>query len=315
MSGHDDLMPAEAERLDILAEEAAEVIQVVCKILRHGYDSKAPSRQDGPTNRELLVAELGDLLAAVYLLTSRNDISDAQVSAARDAKLSRIGPFLHHQTVKPNGIAPGPERAKTWDTWEELQLHPAVVSFCERVWLQWGSGMKRLNPAQAMMEHCSELEHDAENARQETGTFLSRLAAVIGCEHTIESVVQSVTAMVGKLRSTAHPRLDVVEGAWAHALSGDPNGRELSPDSDFNLDEPGHSAVRLRGHIGVDMGEFRYQLKRCKDALVEYERIPAGRFAAAMISTTIAEAEQAIEAPCDLVSLLAALRGLRGVKG
>ncbi len=36
------LTPAEAERLAMLAEEAAEVIQIVGKILRHGYASYHP---------------------------------------------------------------------------------------------------------------------------------------------------------------------------------------------------------------------------------------------------------------------------------
>ena len=55
-----DLTPAEVERLALLAEEAAEVIQVVGKIIRHGYESTHPN--GGKNNRELLEHELSDLI-------------------------------------------------------------------------------------------------------------------------------------------------------------------------------------------------------------------------------------------------------------
>lgn len=49
------LTPAEAERLALLAEECGEVIQAIGKILRHGYESRHPD--GGPTNREALERE------------------------------------------------------------------------------------------------------------------------------------------------------------------------------------------------------------------------------------------------------------------
>ena len=36
------LSPAEDERLTVLAEECSEVIQAICKIQRHGYESFNP---------------------------------------------------------------------------------------------------------------------------------------------------------------------------------------------------------------------------------------------------------------------------------
>lgn len=41
------LTPAEAERLAMLSEECGEVIQIIGKILRHGYDSYHPDDQPG----------------------------------------------------------------------------------------------------------------------------------------------------------------------------------------------------------------------------------------------------------------------------
>jgi NTP pyrophosphatase (non-canonical NTP hydrolase) len=91
------LTPAQAERLAILAEECGEIIQVVGKILRHGYDSHNPYAPVKVTNRELLERELGDVLVAFGLLADRKDISSEVVSKRCDIKEERIKEFLHHQ--------------------------------------------------------------------------------------------------------------------------------------------------------------------------------------------------------------------------
>jgi len=49
-----DLSPAQTEALAVLAEECAEVIQVVGKILRHGLSSKHPADPKGLNNLGLL---------------------------------------------------------------------------------------------------------------------------------------------------------------------------------------------------------------------------------------------------------------------
>jgi hypothetical protein len=66
---------AKRERLAMLAEECAEVIQVVGKILRHGYDSYHP---DDPsvTNRELLAKELQDIDGVIYGMSLNRDIDN-----------------------------------------------------------------------------------------------------------------------------------------------------------------------------------------------------------------------------------------------
>lgn len=77
------LTDAEAERLAMLAEEAAEVIQVVGKILRHGYDSYHPSTPM-LTNRALLEEEMLDMKAVVDEMHSQGDFDfqprDTEVS-------------------------------------------------------------------------------------------------------------------------------------------------------------------------------------------------------------------------------------------
>jgi NTP pyrophosphatase (non-canonical NTP hydrolase) len=100
------LTAAEAERLAILAEECAEVIQAVGKILRHGYYSFNPDlltqdMDDGdelpPTNKSDLEMEIGDVLFAVELLKQAGDISMNKVEARAEVKAEKIKEYLHHQ--------------------------------------------------------------------------------------------------------------------------------------------------------------------------------------------------------------------------
>lgn len=95
-SGHfNALSPAQAERLAMLAEECGEVIQVIGKILRHGYDSYHPDRPH-ITNRELLQRELTDLAAVENQIHARDRVflpSSVCVDAAWKKKLR----YAHHQ--------------------------------------------------------------------------------------------------------------------------------------------------------------------------------------------------------------------------
>lgn len=91
-AGDDRMTPAQAERLTMLAEECAEVIHAVTKILRHGYDSHHPARP-GWDNRQQLEAEVGDLAAVLAGMRAAGDI-EIDVSAADwTGKLT----FTHHQ--------------------------------------------------------------------------------------------------------------------------------------------------------------------------------------------------------------------------
>jgi NTP pyrophosphatase (non-canonical NTP hydrolase) len=90
-----NLWPSEAERLAKLAEECGEVVQVIGKILLHGWDSRHPD--GGPTNRELLQMELGDIEAVSVLMETAGDVSRVDIAEARLKKLSKIKRFMHHQ--------------------------------------------------------------------------------------------------------------------------------------------------------------------------------------------------------------------------
>jgi hypothetical protein len=65
---------AEKERLYMLAEEAGEIVQIVGKILRHGYESYHPSDPLRTTNQILLQNELNDLICIVNRMNLVNDI-------------------------------------------------------------------------------------------------------------------------------------------------------------------------------------------------------------------------------------------------
>jgi hypothetical protein len=91
-----ELSPAQIERLALLAEECAEVIQIVGKILRHGYYSTHPNDPDGENNREMLETELGHVECAVDLLET-DDIDRGEIERSSTKKHKTVTVFLHHQ--------------------------------------------------------------------------------------------------------------------------------------------------------------------------------------------------------------------------
>lgn len=76
------------EVMDILQEEAAEVIQAVSKIRRFGADNK--KHDQGPTNREHLEEELGDMLAMIDILMLNDVVSWGNLQRAKRAKIEKL---------------------------------------------------------------------------------------------------------------------------------------------------------------------------------------------------------------------------------
>ncbi len=67
------LIPAQAERLTLLIEEASEIAHIGCKILRHGYQyghSKNPFK----TNRQILEEKILDFTAVLSLLYATEEL-------------------------------------------------------------------------------------------------------------------------------------------------------------------------------------------------------------------------------------------------
>lgn len=97
-TGHfNQLTASELERLSILAEECAEVIQIVNKIIRHGYESCNPFDTEKTTNRRLLEKELGDMSYAEGALIQHDDVDAIRINNRRMQKEQDIRKYLHHQ--------------------------------------------------------------------------------------------------------------------------------------------------------------------------------------------------------------------------
>lgn len=95
MKNFNKLTPAEVERLALLAEEMSEAIQVIGKILRHGFDSIHPN--GGPNNRALLEKELGDVRHAMIKMCETGDINKDNIHLAAEIKRESVAKYLHHQ--------------------------------------------------------------------------------------------------------------------------------------------------------------------------------------------------------------------------
>lgn len=95
------LTDAEDERLELIAEEAAEVLHIKSKTARHGFGSYHPLDVTQTTNRQLLEAEIGHLLAAVDLAIAAGDLDVVRIADARAHKMTSYlqGKYLHHQRV------------------------------------------------------------------------------------------------------------------------------------------------------------------------------------------------------------------------
>ena len=96
MSDHfNGLTPAQAERLAMLAEECGEVIQIIGKILRHGYANYHPDRPH-ITNKQLLQRELTDLFAVQNQIYAQDRVS-LPSSLSVDAAWAKKLRYSHHQ--------------------------------------------------------------------------------------------------------------------------------------------------------------------------------------------------------------------------
>jgi NTP pyrophosphatase (non-canonical NTP hydrolase) len=99
---------AELERLALLSEECGEVVKIIGKIIRHGYESFNPFDEGETTNRDLLKSELGDVLFAMRLMSANHDVDETIIQAYSNHKAVRIGKYLHeeHTYPQPYNITP-----------------------------------------------------------------------------------------------------------------------------------------------------------------------------------------------------------------
>jgi NTP pyrophosphatase (non-canonical NTP hydrolase) len=90
---------SEGNPLDVLVEEAAEVIQAVMKIKRFGLaGTRGPGHQ---TPREKLVQELGDLIVVAAWLSQDGVFTDEEMEAAMDNKVERLKELFGIKVRRP----------------------------------------------------------------------------------------------------------------------------------------------------------------------------------------------------------------------
>jgi len=87
----------ELERLALLAEECAEVIVAVGKILRHGYQSYNPFHSELGSNKEQLEAEIADVWYAVNLMLGCGDVDIDEINHHLELAAKSKPKYLHYQ--------------------------------------------------------------------------------------------------------------------------------------------------------------------------------------------------------------------------
>lgn len=91
---NNNLTPAEVERLTLIVEEAAEVIQAATKVLRYGWKSDHPSCPS-TNNREHLMKEVGDLRGVLQLCFQASDMHITSYQYYSLQKLHRVKKYLY----------------------------------------------------------------------------------------------------------------------------------------------------------------------------------------------------------------------------
>lgn len=92
------LSNAELERLALLGEECGEVIQVIGKVIRHGYTDSHPKYGNKPT-RQMLEQEIADLFVIIELMIIEDDINDNQLYNCKMLKKNKINNSLRYNKV------------------------------------------------------------------------------------------------------------------------------------------------------------------------------------------------------------------------
>lgn len=104
------LLPAQIERLALVAEEAGEVIQAIQKILRHGFESSNPELplEQRVTNRQHLEKELGQLHLVMGILAASGDADGPSIAVHCERKALSLPKWLHCEENKQHlGLAQG----------------------------------------------------------------------------------------------------------------------------------------------------------------------------------------------------------------
>ena len=84
------LLASDDEALNLLQEECAEIIQIISKIRRFGFDGYHPNDSLRSTNIELLHSEMGDYEAIKRILIDRLIVGDDIINTHADRKVEKL---------------------------------------------------------------------------------------------------------------------------------------------------------------------------------------------------------------------------------
>ena len=84
------------ERLTLVSEECAEVIQAICKIQRFGYEANP---ETGESKKAQLEKEIGQLNLAINMLFAAGDVDRYEVLRNYNLKYTSINQFLNYNEV------------------------------------------------------------------------------------------------------------------------------------------------------------------------------------------------------------------------
>jgi len=90
---HRSLSHEAQEAIELVIEEASEVIKALTKIARFGFDANYP---DGTSNTAALQQELGDFSLATDILVENTRVSHNDIRMAKIQKYARIVHHLHY---------------------------------------------------------------------------------------------------------------------------------------------------------------------------------------------------------------------------
>lgn len=96
-----NLDESELERLALLFEDCSEIIHIVGKIIRHGYQSTDPTKKvkERVTNRALLQNEIGQLQWTVQHMIKQGDLYEGSIEHTRDTRKEKVVKYLHHYSI------------------------------------------------------------------------------------------------------------------------------------------------------------------------------------------------------------------------
>ncbi len=108
MSNHyNKLSNKQTELLDLLQEEASDIIKAISKIKRHGLDEYRPAEKDNPvkvTNQFDLQKAIGHFSNAVALLVDEGLVDTKLIADMAISKSLIAGKHLHHQNEDRAGV-------------------------------------------------------------------------------------------------------------------------------------------------------------------------------------------------------------------